>query len=253
MLKIILSGCNGKMGKAVSALAEASADAHIVAGIDINLQPGSPYPVFQSIAEYAGEADVVVDFSHFSSLHALLAYCTERSLPLVLATTGYDSAAEASIAAAAKKIPVFKSANMSLGISLLADLVKKACRVLGSTFDIEIIEKHHNQKLDAPSGTALMLADAASQSLPHDTRYMYDRHAVHQKRDRAEIGIHSVRGGTIVGEHEVIFAGYNEIVTLSHSAASREVFAAGALKAAGYIAGIAAPGLYSMDSLVASL
>ena len=248
MLRIALSGCNGRMGSALTHMCADAEGYSIVAGFDINTIKKSSYPVYADPFEYAGGVDVVVDFTHPSSLPQLLKYCTQKKSGLVLATTGYSSEQESMIADAAKGIPVFRSANMSLGVNLLIDLVQKAVKVLNG-FDIEIIEKHHNQKLDAPSGTAIMLADAVSGSLPYEPEYVYDRHTERKKRGSAEIGIHAVRGGTIVGEHEVIFAGQDEVITLSHSAHSREVFANGALNAALFIAG-KAPGIYSMTDLV---
>jgi len=183
----------------------------------------------------------------------VLSYCVSRGLPAVIATTGHDESELAEISKACEKIPVFRSANMSLGINLLAELVKRAASVLVGGYDIEIIEKHHAKKLDAPSGTALILADAASEGSSAEKRYVYDRHAVRKERGKEEIGIHSVRGGTIIGEHEVIFAGFNETVSLSHCAQSREVFAAGALRAARYMSSVKAPGLYGMDSLLSEV
>ncbi len=250
MLQIVLSGCNGRMGKALAALAADAEGMVIAAGVDVVKTPSGSFPVYETPAEYTGPADVVVDFSHVSALPALLEYCKKRSLPLVLCTTGQSEEQKAQIREAAKEIPIFMSANMSVGVALVKDLVRRAAQVLNG-YDIEIIEKHHNQKLDAPSGTALMLADAAAEA-SGGKKYVYDRHAVRKKREPGEIGISSVRGGTIIGEHEVLFAGYNEVITVSHSAQSRELFAAGALRAARFIAGKPA-GLYSMDDLVASL
>jgi 4-hydroxy-tetrahydrodipicolinate reductase len=251
MIKIIITGCNGRMGKALAALVRETGSAVIAAGIDIVKTPCNEFPIYSKIGEYTGDADVVVDFSHRSALSDILGYCISRRLPVVIATTGHDESQIAEIKKAAELIPVFKSANMSLGINLLAELVKRAAAALKENFDIEIVEKHHNKKLDAPSGTALLLADAAREGTKTDKQYVYDRHAVRKERDKSEIGIHSVRGGTIIGEHEVIFAGFNEVITLSHSAQSREVFAAGALRAAEFMSKIQAPGLYDMSSLLA--
>ena len=209
------------------------------------------YPVYHSIEEFEGRADVMIDFSHHSALPALLAYATRTGTPLVVATTGHTEEELSQMRAAAQQAPIFFSRNMSLGINLLISLCRRAAATLGEDFDIEIIEKHHNQKLDAPSGTALMIADALCED-GTEHPYVYDRHAERRKRARGEIGLHAVRGGTIVGEHEVLFAGKDECVTLSHSAASREVFATGALRAARFMVGKSA-GLYNMDDVVNSL
>jgi 4-hydroxy-tetrahydrodipicolinate reductase len=238
------------MGKALSALAADAEGLVIAAGVDVVKIPSGSFPVYETPAEYTGPADVVVDFSHISALPALLEYCKKCKLPLVLATTGQNDEQKTQIIEASKEIPVFLSANMSVGVALMKDLVRRAAQVLNG-YDIEVIEKHHNQKLDAPSGTALLLADAAAEGAG-GKRFVYDRHAVRRKRDPGEIGISSVRGGTIIGEHEVLFAGYNEVITIAHSAQSRELFAAGALRAARFMAGKPA-GLYTMDDLVASL
>ena len=250
MTKIILCGCNGKMGKVIQSCVAAREDCRIVAGIDINTEVTGGFPVFSSLAECSLSADVVIDFSHPSLLNELLEYCVKTQTPLVLATTGYSEQQIEKIHIAAKQTAVFFSFNMSLGVNLLVELSKKAAEVLGDQFDIEVIEKHHNQKIDAPSGTAIMLVDEINHTLDEQYKYVYDRHSVRKKRDKNEIGIHSVRGGTIVGEHEVIFAGRDEIVTLSHSARSKEVFAVGAVKAALYLSGKAS-GLYNMGDMLA--
>ena len=247
--KIILSGCGGKMGHAIAALAAERTDCEIVAGVDLVSTGREGFPVFSHISGFTGEADVLIDFSHPSALASLLAYGRERRLPLVLCTTGYSKEQQEAVRAASAEIPVFSSGNMSLGINLLIELSKKAAQVLGEGFDIEIVEMHHNQKIDAPSGTALMLADAISEVEPGEMRYMYDRHSQRKKREKNEIGIHAVRGGTIVGEHEVIFAGHHEVIRLSHSAQSKEVFAAGALNAAVFLSG-KEPGMYQMSDLL---
>lgn len=247
MKKIILSGCGGKMGRVVAAIAANRDDCEIAAGIDI--QPvDAAFPVYTSAAE-CPEADVIIDFSHPSCIVPLLDFAVSKGIPAVICTTGLGEKELAAVNAAAEKIPVFFSANMSLGVNLMAELCKKAAAVLGNDFDVEIIEKHHNQKIDAPSGTALMLADAVASALPHPAQYEYDRHSRRCKRDKNEIGIHSIRGGTIVGEHDVIFAGRDETITLSHSAASKEIFAVGAVNAAVFLAGKPA-GMYNMGSLV---
>ena len=249
MLNILLCGCGGRMGAAVAAAATAAGD-RIVAGVDVNPAAAAPYPVFLSPCEFEGRADVMIDFSHHSALPGLLAYAEKTNTPLVVATTGHTDEEMAMMREAAQRVPIFFSRNMSLGINLLIALCRRAAATLGADFDIEIIEKHHNQKLDAPSGTALMIADALCEDAPHP--YVYDRHAERRKRERGEIGLHAVRGGTIVGEHEVMFCGPNEIVTLSHSAASREVFATGALRAARFMQG-KGPGFYNMDDVIGNL
>ena len=250
MLNILLCGCGGRMGAAVAAAATAAGD-RIIAGVDVNPVAAGPYPVFHSPEEFEGRADVMIDFSHHSALGGLLAYATRTGTPLVVCTTGHTEEELAQMRAAAEKAPIFFSRNMSLGINLLISLCRRAAATLGEDFDIEIIEKHHNQKLDAPSGTALMIADAICEE-GGEHPYVYDRHAERRKRARGEIGLHAVRGGNIVGEHEVMFCGQNEIVTLSHSAASREVFATGALRAARFMQG-KGPGFYNMDDVIGDL
>lgn len=252
MLRIILSGANGAMGKAVTACVNASDDAEIVAGVDTNGIMLSHFPVFNSFKDITCEADVIIDFSHPSALDGLLDYAVANNIPAVIATTGLSDEQIESIKAASSKVPLFFTFNMSLGINLLVDLAKKAASVLyDGGFDIEIIEKHHNQKLDAPSGTAIMLANGINEQLDNKLNYEYDRHSKRAKRSKNEVGIHAVRGGTIVGEHEVIFAGRDEIITLSHSARSKEVFAVGAFNAARFIADLK-PGLYSMTDLISA-
>lgn len=252
MLKILLNGACGRMGRTVAAMAEGRDDMQIVAGIDVKPQTYADFPVYADIHEFIGAADVVVDFTVAPALDRTLAYCVRRGLSLIVATTGHTPEQMEALRAASEHIAVFKSANMSLGVALLADLVKRACRVLGDGYDVEVVERHHNQKLDAPSGTALMLADAAAQALPYEAEYQYNRHALRQKRPKNEIGIHSVRGGTIVGEHEVIFAGPDEVIELRHSAQSRALFAAGAIRAVVFLAEKES-GYYDMGDLVASL
>ena len=248
MTNIILCGCTGRMGEAVSRLVSENNDAKIVAGIDINTSSVAQFPIYQSITEFSGKADVIVDFSHHSALEGLLKYATETSTPLVVCTTGHTDEEISLMKEASKKVAVFFSGNMSIGINLITALCRQAARTLGLGFDVEIIEKHHNKKLDAPSGTALMIANALCEER-EETEYVYDRHNERRLRDPSEIGIHSVRGGTIVGEHEVIFAGNNEMITISHTATSREVFAAGALRAAIYLCGKSA-GMYDMSNVI---
>lgn len=249
MTKILLSGCNGTMGHVITARAASREDCEIVAGIDQSAGASASYPVYAKPADIAEQADVLVDFSHPTLLPSLLQYGEKTNTPLVLCTTGYHAAQVETIRRVAQTVPIFYSGNMSLGINLLIELARKAAQVLGGGFDVEIIEKHHNQKIDAPSGTALMIADAVSAARGEPTHYVYDRHSQRKKRDSSEIGIHSVRGGTIVGEHEVIFAGPQEVVTLSHSAQSKEIFANGAINAAIFLAKQPA-GLYDMSHLL---
>ena len=251
MQKIIISGCCGHMGRVVADICANDSDVEVAAGIDLLPQPMEGFPVFSTPATCNVEADAVVDFSHPAALGPLLDFCVGRRLPVVLATTGYSEEQLAQIGQAAKSVPIFRSANMSLGINVLADLIRRAASLLGEDFDVEIEERHHRRKLDAPSGTALMLADAAAGALPYEAEYVYDRHSVRKPRDRREIGISSLRGGTIVGDHTVVFAGRDEVIELTHRAASREVFAAGAVKAAKFLAGTEKPGLYDMSHLIA--
>ena len=239
------------MGRAVTEAINSGECFRVVAGVDINaasIGADCPFPVYQSISEFPDKADVIIDFSHHSALSALTEYAVSRGTPIVVATTGHSEEELDMMKRTAKLVPVFFSRNMSIGINLLVETCRRAARTLGIDFDVEIIEKHHNQKLDAPSGTALMLAEALSEER-EQTEFVYDRHAVRAKRKSSEIGIHAVRGGTIVGEHEVIFAGNNEIVTFSHSATSREIFATGALKAAEFVVG-KAPALYNMSDVI---
>lgn len=247
-MDIILCGCCGHMGRAV-AEAAAAAGHRIVAGVDRCTDGSFPFPVYPTAEAVAEQADVLIDFSHPSALRGVLAAAIHRQLPAVIATTGLDDAQIAAIRETAAKIPVFFSSNMSVGVAVLAALTKKAAAVLGGDFDVELVEMHHNRKLDAPSGTALMLADAARQGLAHPVEYVYDRHDRRQQRAPEEIGISSVRGGNIVGEHQVIFAGGDEVLTLTHRAQSRTIFAAGALRAAAFLAEQPV-GLYTMDALV---
>lgn len=253
MLKVLISGCNGHMGKVVAEICRETEDVEIAAGFDLLGQKNEDFPVFSSPSEYGGQGDVLIDFSSPGALSSLLEFGIERQIPLVLATTGYSPEQLEQIKEVSHKIPIFRSGNMSLGINVLMDLVKKAATALGTDFDIEIVERHHNRKVDAPSGTALMLAQAAAEALPYEPEYTYERQSVRRPRDKREIGISSVRGGNIVGDHEVIFAGRDEVIELKHSAMSREVFASGALHAARFLSGRKEPGLYSMSDLVGDL
>lgn len=248
MKKIILCGANGKMGHVIRNILAADKDCEIVAGIDKNTE-AADFPVYSDFNSIKEEADVIIDFSNPALLNSLLEYSAAKKIPVVIATTGFDDDQKKQIENAATENGVFFTYNMSLGINLLATLAKKAVYVLGNDFDIEIIEKHHNQKIDAPSGTALMLADAICEEIDKPMKYEYDRHSKREKRSKNEIGMHAVRGGTIVGEHEIIFAGRDEIITLSHSARSKEIFAVGAVNAAKYMVGKGA-GLYTMKDLI---
>lgn len=248
MTDIILCGANGKMGKVIRDIVAKRDDCRIAAGIDLNTVSDS-FPIYSSFDEIKEDADVIIDFSNPALLNDLLDFAVKKSMPVVIATTGYDESQKKQIEEASRKTSVFFTYNMSLGINLLANLAKKAVQVLGDGFDIEIIEKHHNQKIDAPSGTALMLADAICEELNKPMKYEYDRHSKREKRTKNEIGMHAIRGGTIVGEHEIMFAGRDEIITLSHSARSKEVFAVGAVNAALFLKDKPA-GMYSMKEMI---
>ena len=250
MLKIIISGCNGHMGRVVEAICNSTPNTKVVAGFDVLGSTDRDFPVYSSPAQFTGEADAVIDFSSPAALDGLLAFAKATKTPLVLATTGYSPEQIAQIGAAALEVPIFRSANMSLGINVLLELVKKAAAVLGDSYDIEIVERHHRRKVDAPSGTALMIADAAAESCGHDTEYVFERHSVRQPRGKKEIGISAVRGGTIVGEHEIIFAGHDEVMEIKHTALSREIFAQGAVEAAKFMSTVKTPGMYDMSMLV---
>ncbi len=252
MIRIIMHGCNGAMGQVISRLAADMEQVEIVAGIDPDDRVVFGYPVFQSLETCGVEADVVVDFASAKAVDHLLEYCGEKGLPLVLCTTGLSEQQAAQVKKTAEKTAVLRSANMSLGINTLLKLLQDAAKVLaGAGFDVEIVEKHHNRKVDAPSGTALALADSINEAMGHAYHYQYDRSLNQARRDPHEIGIQAVRGGTIVGEHEVIFAGQDEVVTFSHTAYSKAVFAKGALEAARFLAG-KKPGFYTMADVIAS-
>ena len=243
-----MHGCNGKMGQTISGLAAADEEIEIVAGIDAYDDGHNPYPVFTDIGQCDVEADALIDFSTAAAVDGLLDYCAEKKLPCVLCTTGLSE--EQLVKEASGKTSVLKSANMSLGINMLIKLLKEAAPVLdGAGFDIEIVEKHHNQKIDAPSGTALALADVIREELADGYDYVYDRSVKREKRSRKEIGISAVRGGTIVGDHDVIFAGSDEVITFSHRAYSKAVFGKGAVQAAKFLAGKPA-GLYDMSDVI---
>ncbi|GHU54159.1 4-hydroxy-tetrahydrodipicolinate reductase [Clostridia bacterium] len=248
MLRIVICGANGKMGKVIYNCLASRDNFEVIGGIDIDTNSYADFQIVKSANELPETPDVIIDYSHPNSLNDLLSYAKSMHTPLVLATTGYDNEQIAFVKKASSIVPIFFSWNMSLGINLLLSLSKKAASVLGDDFDIEIVEKHHNQKLDAPSGTALMLADAINDT-DKPYRYEYDRHSKRGKRPNNEIGIHSVRGGTIVGEHEVLFAGRDEIISLKHIANSKEIFAVGSINAAAFLVK-QENGLYTMDELV---
>lgn len=249
MIQIILSGCRGRMGRVIAELVHDDPEIEIIAGFDPGVGVECSFPVYASPLEYTGTADCVIDFSTPAALDDLLRFAINKRLPIILATTGYSSDQVEKIHTAAAQIPVFRSANMSVGVNVLIDLVRRAAAALEG-YDIEIIERHHNQKVDAPSGTALMLADAAAESVPYKANYTFDRSPYQHKRDSCEIGISSIRGGTIAGEHSVVFAGFNEVIELQHSAQSRDLFAVGAIRAAKYMARKTEPGLYDMQRLL---
>lgn len=251
MIKTAIVGCNGKMGCFVAQSVSENANTGVLFGVDAFGENKNDFPVYKSFDEACEKPDVIIDFSNPAALDGMLDYAVKNSVPCVICTTGYSAAQVEQIKEASKSIAVFYSGNMSLGINLLIALSQQAAKVLGSGFDIEIVEKHHNLKVDAPSGTALMIADAISDTLDEEPQYVYDRHAYRKKRSKNEIGIHSVRGGTIVGEHEVIFAGHDEVLTLTHQAQSKEVFAAGAVNAAVFLAS-QQPGMYDMGKMLSS-
>lgn len=249
MTKVILSGCSGKMGKVIAREIALRDDCEVVAGVDIYSDGSAEFPVYDDFSKIVENADVIIDFSNPAVLDSMLEYATSKNVPSVICTTGFSAEQVEKIKKASEKIAIFYSGNMSLGINLLIELAKKAEMILGSAFDVEIIEKHHNQKLDAPSGTALMIADGISQVMEQEPQYVYDRHSYRKKREKNEIGIHAVRGGTIVGEHQVIFAGHDEVVTLTHQANSKEVFAVGSINAGVYLNGKSA-GMYDMSDML---
>lgn len=249
MTRIIMVGCNGHMGQVISNLVAADGDAVIVAGVDIT-EAKNDYPVYTSIADVAEEADAIIDFSSPKLLDGILAYAVERQVPAVLCTTGYSAEQIQKIEETAEKVAILRSANMSLGINTMVKVMEAVTKTLAEAgFDIEIVEKHHNQKLDAPSGTALALADAINGELNQEYDYKYDRSTLREKRPKKEIGISAVRGGTIVGEHEIIFAGTDEVLEFKHTAYSKAIFGKGAISAAKFINGKAAA-LYNMKDVI---
>ena len=250
MVKIIMHGCNGHMGQVISGLVEKDPDAEIVAGIDIADQGKNSYPVFTDIDACQVEADAIIDFSSAKATDKLLEYSAARQIPVVLCSTGLSQEQLAKVEETSRKVAVLKSANMSLGINTLLKLVQDAAKVLAAAgFDMEIVEKHHRLKLDAPSGTALALADSINEAMDNKYHYVYDRSQKREKRDDKEIGISAVRGGTIVGEHEIIFAGQDEVIEFKHTAYSKAIFGKGAVEAAKFLAGKPA-GRYDMSDVI---
>ncbi len=250
MINILLCGANGKMGNAVKAVVMQHSDVvKVVAGFDVIDTTSTDFPVYDSLGKVTEKIDCIIDFSHISMTDEILDYAKNNKIPAVICTTGLSKEQLSKLEFYSKEVPIFFSANMSIGVNLLIDLVCKASKLLEDNFDIEIVEKHHNQKLDAPSGTALAIADAIADTVAYDPKYTYDRHSVRKKREKSEIGIHAVRGGNIVGEHTVIFAGTDEVIEIKHQATSKTVFAVGAVRAAIFMKD-KAPGLYNMTDLV---
>lgn len=249
-VKVLMHGCNGKMGQVISRMTAETKGMELAAGVDRFLGRENPYPVFESVEACDVPVDVVIDFSNASAVDGLLEACVKKKLPVVLCTTGLSEEQIGKVREAAREIPVLRSANMSLGVNLLLKLLKDAAKVLAPAgFDMEIVEKHHNQKVDAPSGTAIAMADAMNEALDGEYTYHYDRSSVRKKREQKEIGLAAVRGGNIVGEHEVIFAGEDEVIEFKHTAYSKAIFAKGAVAAAGFLAG-KTPGLYDMSDVI---
>lgn len=250
MIKVIMHGCNGHMGQVITGLIKDDAAVEIVAGIDMADSRDNGYPVFTDIKACDVEADAMIDFSSFKATDGVLDYCVEHKLPLVLCTTGLTEEQLAKVKDCSGKIAILRSANMSLGINTLMKLIQDAAKVLATAgFDMEIVEKHHKLKCDAPSGTAIALADSLNEAMDGAYHYTYDRSQRHEQRDAKEIGISAVRGGTIVGDHDVIFAGPDEVITFSHQAYSKGVFGKGAVEAAKFLAGKPA-GMYDMSNVI---
>ena len=250
MTKIIMLGCNGRMGQMITDMVKQDDECTIVAGIDIVDNRDNGYPVYTKLADCDVEADAIIDFTSATDFESRMDYAVDKQIPIIECSTGLSEEQMDYLKKASEKVAVLKSANMSLGINTLMDLLQTAIKKLAPAgFDVEIVEKHHNQKLDAPSGTALALADSINEAMDDRYEYIYDRSQVRQKRDKKELGISAVRGGTIVGEHEVIFAGTDEVITFKHTAYSRAVFAKGSITAAKYLKGKAA-GLYDMSDVL---
>ena len=250
MINVLMNGCNGRMGQVITGLVKEDAQLAIAAGVDTRQEIQNPYPVFDSLDQCDVDVDVVIDFSTASALESVLDYCVEKQVPVILCSTGYSEEQLQKIADASEKVAILKSANMSMGINLLLKLLKDAAKVLAPAgYDMELVERHHNQKLDAPSGTALALADSINDALGGEYHYVYDRSQVRRKREKKEIGISAIRGGTIVGEHDVIFAGVDEVIEFKHTAFSRSVLGKGAVEAAKFLAGKPA-GMYDMGDVI---
>lgn len=250
MIKAMMHGCNGRMGQMITNLVKQDEQITLVAGVDTFTGLQNEYPVFETIEQCDVDVDVVIDFSNASAADSVLNYCAAKKIPLVFCTTGLSEKQLEKMKEVSLKTAILKSANMSMGINLLMKLLKDAARVLAPAgYDIELIEKHHNQKLDAPSGTALALADSINEAMEGAYEYVYDRSQVRKKREKKEMGISAVRGGTIVGEHEVIFAGTDEVIEFKHTAYSRSVFGKGAVEAAKFLAGKPA-GMYDMSDVI---
>ncbi len=250
MVKIFLNGCCGRMGKAIANLCCNNPDYKIVAGGDIIENKNYDFPVYTSLSECTEVFDVIIDFSNAKAVPTILEFALSRKKPFICCTTALSDDTVSAILSASEKIAVFKSANMSLGINMMVELCKQATRILYPEFDIEIVEAHHNRKLDAPSGTAMMIASAIDQEISDNVEYVYDRHSVNKARSKNEIGISSIRGGNIVGEHSAMFISDEEILTISHSAQTRDVFAKGALTAAKFMAG-KEKGYFTMSDVIA--
>jgi 4-hydroxy-tetrahydrodipicolinate reductase len=249
-MKVLLHGCNGKMGQVLTRIISQMEDMKIICGVD--REPNkikNPYPVYDSLSKVQEDVDVLIDFSNHLALDSILEFGLNKNVPLVICTTGFSPEEKEKMKKASEKIPILNSANMSIGINLITNLLKNIAPILYEDFDIEIIEKHHNQKLDSPSGTALMLADAINSSLQDSLEYVYGRHSKTDKRKKEELGIHAIRGGAIVGEHSVIFAGAGEVIEINHSALSRDVFAYGAIRAAKFLVG-QKPNFYTMNDVL---
>ena len=249
MTDIVIQGIGGRMGHVLCDMIAQREDCRVIAGIDIKDGEQNGIPVYDSLEKLDGKGDVIIDFSSPAAVEKALPYCEAHKLPIVVCTTGLSEELQLKVVQLSRTVPVFKSANMSMGINVLSELCKRASAILGVNYDVEIVEQHHHNKLDAPSGTALMIADAINAEAGGKYEYVYDRSQVRQKRGAQELGISSIRGGGIVGEHDVLFCGPDEVVTLSHSAGSRGVFADGAVQAALYIAALA-PGYYTMTDLL---
>ncbi len=250
MIRAIMHGCNGKMGQMIAGLVAADEEIELVAGIDAYDGIANSFPVFATLDSCNVEADVVIDFSTATAVDGLLEWCEKKQIPCVLCTTGLTPEQLAKVKETSEKVAILKSANMSLGINMLLKMLKEAAKTLAPAgFDIEIVEKHHNLKVDAPSGTALALADTINEEFDNSYEYVYDRSTKRERRDKKELGISAVRGGTIVGDHDVIFAGADEVITFSHTAYSKAVFGKGAIQAAKFLAGKPA-GMYDMKDVI---